>query len=126
MPILFSFIPVNVTLLLLPIANIHMQPLPLPQLPLTTRRQIGTYGALSFFSLSLALFLTRAIIWVSLSLSSQLFFAPSVLSLSRARDSFEPKTKNETLRALDDKQTREEEEEKNERKRRTSKLTSAI
>jgi hypothetical protein len=38
---------------------------------------------LSHFSLSFALFLTRAIIWVSLSLYSQLFFfAPSVLSLS--------------------------------------------
>jgi hypothetical protein len=31
-------------------------------------------------------------------------------------ESFGPKTKNETLRALDDKQTREEEEEEEEKK----------
>lgn len=68
----------------LPIANIRIQPPTLPQLPLTTRRQIGTYGALSFLSLarSLSFLITRTIIWVSLSLYSQLFFYPPMRSLS--------------------------------------------
>ena len=71
------------------------QPPTPPQLPLTTRRQIGTYGALSHFSLSLSrsfalsFLITLAIIWVSLSLYSQLFlplysFFFLSLSLSRA------------------------------------------
>ncbi len=92
-----------------------MQPPP-PQLPLTTRRQIGTYGALSFLSLSYPSYHMG----FSFSLFSAVFFCPihSLLSLSLVYlpESFGPKTKNETLRALDDKQTREEEEEEEEKK----------
>jgi len=92
-----------------------MQPPP-PQLPLTTRRQIGTYGALSFLSLSYPSYHMG----FSFSLFSAVFFTPSILStlsLVYLPESFGPKTKNETLRALDDKQTREEEEEKKRRER---------
>lgn len=82
--------------------HIHIQP------SLTTRRQTGTYGALLF----LFFFLTRTIIWVSLSLFIYILscFLPllPLFSLSLyLLGSVGPKTKNQPSRAFDDKQVKE-------------------
>jgi hypothetical protein len=50
------------------------------KLPLTTRRQIGAYAVLSFFSLSVSY--PNYHMGFSFSLFSAVFFAPSVLPLS--------------------------------------------
>ena len=108
----------------------HAQPLPTPHLPLTTRRQTGPYGALSF-----SLFLTRAIMcFTFLSSVSAVFYPvrffslPLFIRLFYLPGWFGLKTKNKTSGALDDKQTREidGEREKKRKQKKKPKLTSAV
>ncbi len=123
MPILFSFIPVNVTLLLFPSRTCTTT-----NTTTTTTDDEKTNRNVwcSLISLSLLLSFLPELSYGFLFLSIlSCFFLPRPFFLSLflfyLPGSFGAKTKNQILRALDDKRTRE----KKKRKRKT-KLTSAI
>jgi hypothetical protein len=128
MPILFSFIPVNVTLLLFPSRTCTTT-----NTTTTTTDDEKTNRNVwcSLISLSLLLSFLPELSYGFLFLSIlSCFFLPRPFFLSLSLSpfylpgSFGSKTKNQILRALDDKQTREKIEK--EKKRIKTKLTSAI
>jgi len=104
MPILFSFIPVNVTLLLFSTRTCTTTTTTTTTDDEKTNRNVWC----SLISLSFLPELSYGFLFLSIP---QLFFFCPVRSFSLILfylpGSFGPKTKNQALRALDDKQTRE-------------------